>query len=57
MLELGIQQLKSSACHPFDPAGDWDEGIHLLLFAISESVQEYFGFSPFKLVTNYYSNS
>ena len=26
MLELGIQQLKSSAYHPFDPGGNWDEG-------------------------------
>ena len=38
MLELGIRQLKSSAYHPFDPGGDWDESIHLLLLAISESV-------------------
>ena len=71
MLELGIQQLKSSAYHPesqgalerfhqtlknmvrtycFDPGKDWDEGIHLLLFAIRESVQESLGFSPFELV-------
>ena len=40
MLELDIQQLKSSAYHPFDPGGNWDEGIHLLLFAISEYVHE-----------------
>ena len=38
MLELGIQQLNSSAYHP---GGDWDEGIHMLLFAISESVREH----------------
>ena len=29
---------------------DWDEGIHLLLFAVRESVQESYGFSPFELV-------
>ena len=34
----------------FDTEKDWDEGIHLLLFAIRESVQESLGFSPFELV-------
>ena len=29
---------------------DWDEGIHLLLFAVHESVQKSLGFSPFELV-------
>ena len=29
---------------------DWDEGVHLLLFAARESVQESLGFSPFELV-------
>ena len=29
---------------------DWDEGVHLLLFAVCESVQESLGFSPFELV-------
>ena len=29
---------------------DWDEGIHLLLFAVRESVQESLGFIPFELV-------
>ena len=48
-LELVIQKLKSSAYHPFDPGGDWDEGIHLLLFAIRESVQESFVCIPFGL--------
>ena len=28
----------------------WDEGIHLLLFAVRESVQESLVFSPFELV-------
>ena len=29
---------------------DWDEGVHLLLFVVRESVQESLGFSPFELV-------
>ena len=29
---------------------DWDEGVHLLLFGVRESVQESLGFSPFELV-------
>jgi len=29
---------------------DWDEGVHLLLFAVRESVHEGLGFSPFELV-------
>ncbi|XP_063585382.1 uncharacterized protein LOC134762766 [Penaeus indicus] len=29
---------------------DWDEGVHVLLFAIRESKQESLGFSPFELV-------
>ena len=29
---------------------DWDDGIHFLLFAARESVQESLGFSPFELV-------
>ena len=29
---------------------EWDQGIHLLLFAAREAVQESLGFSPFKLV-------
>ena len=28
----------------------WDEGIHLLLFAARDSVQESLGFTPFELV-------
>ena len=34
----------------FDTEKDWDECIHLLLFAVRESVQESLGFSPFELV-------
>ena len=29
---------------------DWDKGVHLLFFAVRESVQESMGFSPFELV-------
>ena len=34
----------------FDENRDWDEGVHLLLFAVRESVHEALGFSPFELV-------
>ena len=34
----------------FDTEKDWHEGIHLLLFAVRESVQESLGFCPFELV-------
>ena len=34
----------------FDTDKDWDAGIHLLLFAVRESVQESLGSSPFELV-------
>ena len=34
----------------FDTGKDWDEGIHLLHFAVRESVQESLGFNPFELV-------
>ena len=34
----------------FDTEKDWDEIIHLLLFAVRESVQKSLGFSPFDLV-------
>ena len=50
-LERFHQTLKNmirSYC--FDTERDWNEGIHLLLFAIRESVQESLGFSPFELV-------
>ena len=35
-------------CYEFQK--DWDEGVHLLLFAAREAVQETLGFSPFELV-------
>ena len=50
-LERFHQTLKTmirSYC--FDTEKGWDEGIHLLLFAVRESVQEFLGFSPFELV-------
>lgn len=34
----------------FDTEKEWDEGIHMLLFAVREAVQESLGFSPFELV-------
>ena len=34
----------------FNTEKDWDEGIHLLLFAGRETVQNSLGFSPFELV-------
>ena len=49
-LERFHQTLKNmirSYC--FDTNRDWDEGVHLLLFAVRESVQESLGFSPFEL--------
>lgn len=33
-----------------DNEKDWDEGVHLLMFAARESVRESLGFSPFELV-------
>ena len=38
----------------FDTEKDWDEGIHLLPFAVRESVQESLGFSPFQLVFGHF---
>ena len=50
-LERFHQTLKNmirSYC--LDTENGWDEGIHLLLFAVRESVQGSLGFSPFELV-------
>ena len=50
-LERFHQTLKNMIrSHCFDTEKDWDEGIHLLLFAVGESVQESLGFSLFELV-------
>ena len=54
-LERFHQTLKNmirSYC--FDTEKDWGEGIHLLLFAARESVQESLGFSPFELVFGHF---
>ena len=50
-LERFHQTLKNmirTYCHEHEK--DWDEGIHMLLFAAREAVQESLGFSPFELV-------
>ena len=50
-LERWHQTLKTMMkIYCFETEKDWDEGIHLLLFAARESVQESLGFSPFELV-------
>jgi len=33
-----------------DCDNNWDKGVHLLLFAVRESIQDSLGFSPFELV-------
>ena len=43
-----LKNMIKSYC--FDTQKDWDKGIHLLLFAVMEYVQESLGFSPFELV-------
>jgi hypothetical protein len=50
-LERFHQTLKNMIrmyCH--DTEKNWDEGIHLLLFAARDSVQESLGYTPFELV-------
>jgi hypothetical protein len=32
---------------------DWDDGVHLLLFAGRDDVQEFIGYSPFELVVGH----
>ena len=48
-LERFHQTLKNMMSYYFDTEKDCDGGIHLLLFAVRESVQESLGFSPFEL--------
>ena len=43
-----LKQMIKTYC--FETEKDWDDGVHLLLFAARESVQESLGFSPFELV-------
>ena len=50
-LERFHQTLKTMIkTYCLEHAKDWDEGVHLLLFAAREAVQESLGFSPFELV-------
>ena len=43
--------LKHMLCmYCVDKERQWDEGVHLVLFAARESIQEALGFSPFELV-------
>ena len=50
-LERWHQTLKTMLkIYCFETEKDWDEGIHFLLFAARESVQESLGFSPFELI-------
>ena len=50
-LERFHQTLKSMLCtYCYEQDKDWDEGVHLLLFAVREAVQESLGFSPFELL-------
>ncbi len=49
-LERYHQTLKTMIkAYCFDNQKDWDEEIHVLLFATREEVQESLGFSPFQL--------
>ena len=43
-----LENMLRSYC--FDTEKNWDEGIHILLFAVQKSVQESLGSSPFELV-------
>lgn len=46
-LERWHQTLKNMmSIYCFETEKEWDKGIHLLLFAVRESVQEFLGFSP-----------
>ena len=50
-LERFNQTLKTMIkMHSIENSRDCDEGVHLLLFAVQESVQESLGFSLFELV-------
>ena len=50
-LERFHQTLKSMMrTYCFQHGKDWDEGVHMVLFAAREAVQESLGFSPFELV-------
>ena len=54
-LECFHQNLKNmTRPYCFDTNRDWEEGVHLLLFAVRESVQGSLGFSPFELVFGHF---
>ncbi|KAK3084422.1 hypothetical protein FSP39_016366 [Pinctada imbricata] len=43
-----LKTMMKTYCHQYEK--DWDEEVHLVLFAAREAVQESLGFSPFELV-------
>ena len=43
-----LQNMMRAYC--IEHGNDWDQGIHLLLFAMREAAQESLGFSPFELI-------
>ena len=43
-----LKNMMRSYC--YEQGRDWDEGVHLLLFAVREAVQDSLGFSPFELL-------
>ena len=43
-----LKNMLITYCH--QTGKDWDEGVHLLLFDVRDSVQESLGFSVFELV-------
>ena len=50
-IEWSHQTLKSMMrSYWIDCDNNWDEGIHLLMFAARESIQDSLGFTPFELV-------
>ena len=51
VLERAHQTLKTMMkMYIHDHEKDWDQGIHFLLFALRDSVQESLGFTPFELI-------
>ena len=47
-----LKNMLKTYCH--QTGNDWDERVHLLLFAVRDSVQESLGFSPFALVFGHF---
>ena len=49
-IEHFYQSLKNvMRAYCFEYQAEWDQGIHILLFAVSKAVQDSLGFSPFEL--------